>query len=276
MTHDSLGPVALHDTARYRLESTAVGDEFEIWVAPPIEGFAPVPDSPPEVLLVLDANLYFGTVVETTRLMHMLYGELPPFFVVGVAYPTRDPLLQGALRTRDFTPSDDSGFEAMSASMPKTPEIEAITPKMGGASAFLHFLQDEVTPFVAARYESSGTTTLFGSSLGGLFVTHVLMTDPGAFGRYIAVSPALWWNQGEILAAAAPMPVPAAYLAAGGHEESPSIPALAPFRMISNARALASRLGVTFEVLEGESHTSVVGPALTRGLRSLTRAGSGA
>ncbi|MDY7019937.1 MAG: hypothetical protein SWJ54_01075 [Cyanobacteriota bacterium] len=45
-----------------------------------------------------------------TRIMHKLYGELPPILVVGIAYPTKDGFLQGSLRNRDFTPSEDAGL----------------------------------------------------------------------------------------------------------------------------------------------------------------------
>src|SRR5690606_6559257 len=36
--------------------------------------------------------------------------------------------------------------------------------------------------------------TLYGHSYGGLFVLHALRTQPGAFQRYVAASPSLWWN----------------------------------------------------------------------------------
>ena len=66
-------------------------------------------------------------------------------------------------------------------------------------------------------------------------------------------------------------------LAVGGLEEDPRVPMLAQFKMVSNVHELEERLlsreypslHVTKLVLEGESHTSVVPVALTRGLRSI-------
>ena len=272
--------VSIPDTEVHALRSRHVDADFELWVARPQPGFAPARPGPTRVLYLLDANLFFGTATEMTRLMHKLYGELPALHVVGIAYPTHDMFTQGALRTRDFTPSADRRMAEMAASLPQSPAQVEVEPAMGGAGSFLRFLKEEVGPLVgdivgAPDYES----TLFGSSLGGLFATHVFLHEPTAFDRYIAVSPALWWNDDEALKA---MPAirkehreAELHLAVGGLEESPRIPALAPFKMVTNARTLAERLeremggAVTFEVLEGETHTSVVPVALCRGLRGL-------
>ncbi|NEU03207.1 ferri-bacillibactin esterase BesA, partial [Escherichia coli] len=41
--------------------------------------------------------------------------------------------------------------------------------------------------------------TIFGHSLGGLFVLQVLLTKPDAFQTYIAGSPSIHWNKPFIL-----------------------------------------------------------------------------
>lgn len=259
--------VTIPDTEVHRIRSEHVGDDFEVWIARPQAGFVPA-QGRPAVLYVLDANLFFGTVVEMTRVMHRLYGELPQLLVVGIAYPGSDWARQGALRARDFTPSEDPGMADMAAKMPPMPGSEPVEPAMGGADAFRRFLVGEVDPMIRERYDPSHTDrTIVGSSMGGLFVTWALLHHPETFDNYLAVSPALWWNEAELVDAEAPPVLPAAYFAAGGNEESHEVPMLARFRMISNARQLASRLGAPIEVLEGESHTSVVPVALTRGLR---------
>jgi predicted alpha/beta superfamily hydrolase len=225
------------------------------------------------VLFVLDANLFFGTAVEMTRVMHKLYGELPPLLVVGIAYPTNDGMLQSLLRARDFTPSADSRMPPMSVPLPR-----AVDPPMGGAAAFLRFMEEEVKPFVGARFGMAGKrTTLFGSSLGGLLVVHAALTAPRSYDDFIAVSPALWWNQEEVFDTDRDLAQATGnlFIAVGGLEENPAIPGLSGFKMVTNARRLAaamaasagSTLRVQFEELAGETHTSVVPVALTRGLR---------
>jgi predicted alpha/beta superfamily hydrolase len=187
---------------------------------------------------------------------------------------------QALLRTRDFTPTDDPGFAAMQAAHPR-PDVEPVEPAMGGADAFLAFVRDQVIPFVNDRYDvASEGSTLFGSSMGGLFVAHALHEAPDLVDNFMAVSPALWWGDAELMGRKTPEPpgaVPRVWLGAGGLEEAPHIPMLARFRLISNARELKERLvhdgfppdTTVFDEIAGETHTSVVPVALTRGLRSV-------
>ena len=275
--------VTIPDTEVHAIHSSHVKDDFELWIAHPQAGFMPMQEEPLRVLYVLDANLFFGIAVEMTRIMHKLYGELPPLLVVGIAYPTDNGFLQGALRTRDFTPSDDAGMAAMASSFPQMPDIPKVEPAMGGADAFLQFMQTEVKPFIETKFDvAKQDDIIFGSSLGGLLVTHTLLESPEAFSNYIAVSPALWWNNGEIFEKKRTdvEDYPNVFFAAGSLEESPDIPGVAAFKLVSNARKMAANVEETypkqifFQEIEGETHTSVVPVALTRGLRQLLRPAS--
>lgn len=274
--------VSIPDTEVHPIHSTIVNDDFELWIARPQAGFIPTPAEPPKVLFVLDANLCFGTVVETTRLMHKLYGELPPLLVLGIAYPTEDSFLQGRLRNRDFTPSEDNRFDEMAATFTPPTPVRSVEPAMGGADAFLRFLEEEVKPYVAARFEfSQSKTTVFGSSLGGLLVTYASLQRPEMFSHFIAASPSLWWDN-EMMFEIEPNSAPCGtqlFLTAGGLEESPEIPMLAQFKMLTNMERMAERLRektlaetlsmeVMSVILPDETHTSVIPVALTRGLRS--------
>ncbi|MEM1254418.1 MAG: alpha/beta hydrolase-fold protein [Cyanobacteria bacterium P01_H01_bin.21] len=272
--------VSIPDTEVYPLHSQLINDDFELWCARPQIGFVPSPPGPPYVLYVLDANLFFGTAVEMTRLMHKLYGELPPLLVVGIAYPTEDGFLQGALRNRDFTPSADAGLASMPMPLPQPDQPAKVEPVLGGANTFLRFLKEEVKPLVAAHFDiAPENSTIFGASLGGLFTIYSLFKEPTAFDNYIAVSPSLWWDNemmfdlelGEVIADGATN----IFLAVGAQEEALEIPILPQFKMITNVRRMANQLSqqrresldVTLDVIEGETHTSVVPVALTRGLR---------
>lgn len=276
-------PVRLRDTEDHLLRSEHVEDELHLWIGRPVTGFAPSTE-PPVPLWVLDADLFFGTAVETTRLMHRLYGELPPILVVGVAYGTDDPVLQGERRTRDFTPTADAAFEAMSTRFRsgREPRLPA-GRRMGRAQALLHFLLEEAFPYLESRFEiATDRSALFGSSLGGLFAVWAFLSEPGCFRHVIAASPALWWDDRTVFdleeqVAEARDDLPGKlFLAAGSLEEPEDVPFLSRFRLVSNARELAARLeergypslDVRMQVLEGETHTSVVPVALTRGLRA--------
>ena len=273
--------VEIADSEVHALGSEIVRDDFELWIARPQKGLFSAQDQPVGVLYVLDANLFFGTAVEMTRIMHKLYAELPPLLVVGIAYPTDDWLLQGALRTRDFTPSIDGRAAEMSARFqPLLPRD--VEPRMGGAAAFLGFIDAEVKPLVDSRYGvTNARTILFGSSMGGLLVAHAALTAPSSFDSFIAVSPALWWNREDIfdLGRGSAQQTAEVFIAVGGLEENAAIPGLAEFKMVTNARRLAARMATTsaastrvhFEEIGGETHTSVVPVALTRGLRWILR-----
>lgn len=166
-------PVSIPGTTVCPLRSSTVGAEFELWVAEPAprielgpRGVETGAAEPAWTLYLLDAGLFFGTAVETTRLMHQLHGELPPIRVVGIAHATEDHRVLSEPRTRDFTPVPDPDF-AVSGGAPA-----------GRAEAFLAALEGEIRPTVEARWGCTRGDVLWGSSLGGLFVTHAFLTRP--------------------------------------------------------------------------------------------------
>ena len=73
-------------------------------------------------------------------------------------------------------------------------------PQAGGAEDFRAFLRDEVQPFIEARYRTGPRSVLAGESLAGLFVVDTFLGSPDAFDDYIAVSPSLWWDGGNLAA----------------------------------------------------------------------------
>ena len=86
---------------------------------------------------------------------------------------------------------------------------------MGGADRFLAFLRDELKPWVRDRYGvDPDDSVFFGDSLGGLFATHALLSEPRVFARYGIGSPSLSWDDHAMLGRAA------AY--AAGHDDLPA------------------------------------------------------
>src|SRR5690606_11435920 len=85
----------------------------------------------------------------------------------------------------------------------------------GGQDAFLALIADDLLPRLRRDHlVDLSALTLFGHSLGGLFVLHTLFTRPGLFARYAAADPSTWWNAGEPLREAAAFR--GGVLAAGG------------------------------------------------------------
>lgn len=276
-------PVTLAHSEVHEMTSRNAEADYQIWVAEPTPNpRIPAPDVYP-VLYVTDADLWFGTAAEMTRLMHVLFGVLPAILVVGIAYGVGDPMLQGEIRNRDLTPTAPVEFEEMARRM--NPGWEPTLPegrRMGRAAEFLAFLEEEVKPFIAERYPVEGKGALFGCSLGGLFTLYALLTRPGSFDHYIAGSPAIWWDNAvlfgleEEMAATNEDVAATLFMGVGSLEEGGGITAQDPFKFITNVREMASRLearnypslGVETQVFDNEGHTSVPPVVLTRGLRA--------
>lgn len=76
-------------------------------------------------------------------------------------------------------------------------------PTAGGAEAYRHFLLSEVKPWAEGRFRTSGRSALMGESLAGLFVVETALTAPTSFDDFVAVSPSLWWSNGDLSRGAA-------------------------------------------------------------------------
>jgi tetratricopeptide (TPR) repeat protein len=72
-------------------------------------------------------------------------------------------------------------------------------PTAGGADNFLKFFETELIPHIETEYRIQPYRILAGHSFGGLFVIHSMITKPGLFNSYIAVSPSLVWEKSEAL-----------------------------------------------------------------------------
>jgi predicted alpha/beta superfamily hydrolase len=191
MTGDDQSPLA--GTEVHYLRSEHVGDEFKIFVghcselgagAGLLHQRAKSDGAPPVVLYVSDANGLFASAVDIIRLMQ-LAEHLPPILVVGIGYRMGALGETVGVRTRDFTPTSD----------PLIARISPAVTLMGGAERFSAFIRDELQPWVRSRYRvDADDSAYFGHSLGGLFGTYVLVTNPATFRRYGIGSPSLWWD----------------------------------------------------------------------------------
>lgn len=104
--------------------------------------------------------------------------RVPKSIVVGIA--TVD-------RKRDYT-------------FPTAIKEDAIKyPTTGHSDRFIAFIENELQPFMEAKYRTSADKTIIGQSLGGLLATEILLTHPKLFNTYIIISPSLWWNNGSLL-----------------------------------------------------------------------------
>jgi len=159
---------------RLVIKSQVLGEERAILVRTP-QGYAARAGERFPVLYMTDGDAHIqhtsGTVSFLAR-----NGRIPEMIVVGI--PNTD-------RTRDLSPTHV-------AQAPDNPN--ARFPTSGGADKFLKFIETELIPHVESKYRTQPYRALAGHSLGGLFAVHAMLTRPELFNSYIAVSPALHWD----------------------------------------------------------------------------------
>ncbi len=256
---NNLGMVTIENSSHFVLESSAIGQEFEIDVALP-RGYDDSDDAYP-VIYVTDGRLYFSIVASNTYILQ-LAGEIPPSIIVGIGYPG-DVMASGALRQRDLTPTvnnPESGF----------PE--------GGADLFLEFIENSVKPFVNSNFRTDeDRETLVGHSLGGLFAIYALFNERDLFENYVISSPSIWWenNSGfeyeESYAESRSNLEKRVFISSAELEETEGD----ENQMVTNARSLYqnlngreySDLGLEYVLFDDETHLSVMAPATIRGLK---------
>lgn len=173
-----------------------------------------------------------------------------PLIVVG---------LQNTQRRRDM----------LSAS--ERPEDRKIAPNAGGADAFRRFLRDELKPLIAERYRTTSESALIGESLAGLFVMETLFVSPDLFDTYIAVSPALWWNDRQLARdmpaklKAWSMPGKRVWFASARDDIVEATQVAADAFRTENPKTLAWH----YEAMDGETHATIFPVAASKALRTL-------
>lgn len=140
------------------------------------------------VIYMLDGNAVLAALDEPR--LRALAADEPPVIVM-LGYETDLPFEVRA-RAFDYTPALADG----------RPMEDALAPdrKNGGADDFLALIERRIKPAVGelARLDPL-RQTLWGHSYGGLFVLHVLLSQPHAFQTYAAADPTLWWRQGALI-----------------------------------------------------------------------------
>ena len=121
-----------------------------------------------DVLYVLDGGVWNTGMIAQIQQFVEAEKYMVPTIIISV---------QNVDRNRDFTPTHIDNIKTS-----------------GGAEKFLGFIKNELLPYVDKTYPSSGNSTLWGHSFGGLFAVYALLNEPQIFKSYIAVDPSLWWD----------------------------------------------------------------------------------
>jgi len=163
-------PVPPHDALA--IESEAVNElrRIAVYVPPGYEGGSQAYP----VLYMPDGGVGedFPHIANTIDAL-IQEGAIAPLLVVGI---------ENTERARDLTPDSRTDYDRQFA------------PDTDGASAFRTFIRDELIPEIERRYRTTGERAIVGESTAGLFVMDTLFREPDLFDRYIAMDPALWWD----------------------------------------------------------------------------------
>jgi predicted alpha/beta superfamily hydrolase len=160
------------------IKSTVLGEERTVLVRTPREYETGNEKYP--VLYMTDGDAHIGHTASTIDFLNG-NGRMSELIVVGVTNTDR---------TRDLTPTKSTNKNAAG---------ELQFPTAGGADNFLKFFETELIPLIEKQYRVHPYRVLAGHSLGGLFAIHTMITKPGLFNSYVAVSPSLQWENGETL-----------------------------------------------------------------------------
>jgi predicted alpha/beta superfamily hydrolase len=274
----ALGPVTLELSQSYTIASMNVDQVFQIDVVRIATPFTS-PAARLPVTFVMDGNALGRQAALIAR--GAALEAVPAMYVVGVGYDVDQDLTSLDLlvdintrRVRDFTPSVDEEYLGVVSTFVKAQTGRSYPGygQPGGADAFLAFLNEELKPFIAARYPDANIddTALVGHSLGGLFTLHVLFTSPQSFDRYIAISPAASYDDGLLFKEETALgDVPARLFLAVGQNDQPEIVNAVP-RLDSQIRT-HDRPGLRYGygVFDGATHVTVLPGALMRGFTAV-------
>lgn len=266
----SQDPVSLENTVTHLLYSEQLQQHYLIDVFLP-KGYQPkesefqFPKYP--VLYVLNSR---PNAVMTAMLRHV--SEMSREIIIGIDIADKDgnPVDSFAAYTRDLTPTSDG--DTMQTSI-------AGSGVGGRAKDFLHFIDNQVKPFINETYNVNRyNQTLIGHSYGGLFGLYVLFNHSDSFNRYVIASPSLWWDDAvmfefeEEYAGTHTNLAKKVFISVGSKEFADG-----PQEMIDNSKKMAETLKsrnypdleLWFKIFEDKTHESVVGISIQKGIEAV-------
>jgi predicted alpha/beta superfamily hydrolase len=271
---------ALPGTVYFDLAPIAGAEPYRIFL------FTPAGEPPAEgwpLLVMTDGNATFPFAFASlvTQAPYPTATNVGWGVIAAIGYPSDEPY-DALRRAWDLGPPPIKSYP---------PYFEGGPPvRIGGTGELLDLIETQLLPRLAeiVRVDAK-RRSLFGHSFGGLFTLYGLFKRPGLFANWIAASPTIYWEGSEILNDEARRQSVAGHaaflhLSAGEYEGDK----LAPFQYqnedaasrlekrkaeqtISLAQEMSERLNSSadgirtqFELFAGQTHMSVLGPAVNR------------
>lgn len=169
ITYDD--PIPEHDSLK--IDSKFVNEEriINIWTPP---GYEVSNDSLP-VLYMPDGGIKedFPHIANTLDTL-IKQNQIPKVILVGI---------ENTVRRRDLTGPTKIEYD-----------LKHI-PEPGGADNFRKFIKNELMPLINQNYRTTNKKAIIGESAAGLFIIETFILDSDMFDYFIAIDPALWYNE---------------------------------------------------------------------------------
>lgn len=165
---------------KYSLRSKVLKEERPYWVYLPNSYDDSNKEQRYSVLYLLDGDAHFQSACGVVQFMSSSINgncQIPEMIVVAI--PNTD-------RTRDLSPTH--------ITVGLSGQADAWLESSGGGDAFLKFIRDELFPQIDSKFHTQPVRILVGHSLGGLLAIHTLLAEPEMFQAYVAIDPALFWD----------------------------------------------------------------------------------
>lgn len=163
-------PVPSHDSLTISSDYVHEDRVINIWTPPNYETST---DSFP-VLYMPDGGIRedFPHIANTLAKL-IGEGKIPPYILVGI---------ENTERRRDLSGPTEIEYDL------------SVVPNPGGSNNFRDFIKNELFPEINSRYRTTDQRAIIGESAAGIFVIETFLLDNEMFDYYIAMDPALWYN----------------------------------------------------------------------------------
>lgn len=210
------------------------------------------------VLYLTDAEaFFFGMYTGIFRFLRVS-DEIRDLIFVGIANGG-DQQQHASTRRRDYTPT----------------KVESYPETSGEALEHLRFINEDLIPFIDKEYRTFPSNRgIWGLSWGGTFAVYAMLNSSETFQNYIIASPDFSWDNNIMLEKARSFVAEDQvitgniYTAVGTDEWKVTIDQLKEFNQLIEKREYKD-LKLTSEMLQKETHLSMIPSAFTRGLKAI-------
>jgi predicted alpha/beta superfamily hydrolase len=167
------------------INSKILNEQREIWVYVPSSASDTIFSKQRfPVVYLLDGDSHFASVVGMIQQLSSS-NVCPEMIVVGI--PNTD-------RTRDLTPTHMLNWQFLNS-----PIDSNFFKNSGGGEKFMSFIEKELMPHIDSLYPTATYRMLIGHSFGGLTVMNTLIHNTNLFNAYVAIDPAMSWDNQKLL-----------------------------------------------------------------------------